>query len=215
ITAKIDEQENKLIKMLLSGNSVEAEKYIMEFLKDLSPLQVIQNILSKAMEEIGFLYSKNKIFLPHLILAAESVKPIFNKLLSMVEDKKSFKMGLVMLATVEGDIHDIGKKIVATVLESAGFEVVDIGKDVPANVILEKARELKPDIIGLSAMMTTTVVKVGEIVRLLRDAGITTPVISGGASMNEELAKQFGSFYAKDAQEAAQVCKKLVGKNIS
>lgn len=208
--ANVIEHDNKLVKMLLSGDTASAEKYVMEFLKDLTPLEITQKVLSKAMEEIGALYSTSKIFLPHLILAAESVKPIFNKLLSMIEDKSSTKLGLIMLATVEGDIHDIGKKIVATILESSGFEVVDIGKDVPANVILEKARELKPDIIGLSAMMTTTIAQVGEVVRVLRNAGIQTPIVAGGASMNEELARKFGSFYAKDAQDAVNLCKGLI-----
>jgi len=117
-----------------------------------------------------------------------------------------------LLATVEGDIHDIGKKIVGTVLESSGFEVIDIGKDVPAQVILQKTVELKPDIVGLSAMMTTTVVKVGEVVNTLKDAGIEIPVIAGGASMNEELAQRFGCAYGKDAQEAVEICKKLLIK---
>ncbi|WP_448376720.1 homocysteine S-methyltransferase family protein [Fervidobacterium sp.] len=208
-----DGKENELVRLLLNGNSTGAMSYVLSFLDTLTPVEIIQSILSKAMEEIGILYSETKIFLPHLILASETAKPIFSKLLSMVSDKENTKLGRIILATVEGDIHDIGKKIVGTILESAGFEVIDIGKDVPANVILEKSKELKPDIIGLSAMMTTTVVQVGYVVKTLKEHGIDTPVISGGASMNEELAKRFGSYYAKDAQEAVRLCKSILNIN--
>ncbi|KAF2961701.1 homocysteine S-methyltransferase family protein [Fervidobacterium sp. 2310opik-2] len=210
--ASVDDVDNDLAKLLLAGDGVNAEKQVMAYLDSMKPIEVAQNVLTKSMEVIGNLYAQNKIFLPHLILAAETVKPIFNKLLSMIEEKDSAKLGRVLLATVEGDIHDIGKKIVATVLESAGFEVIDIGKDVPAKVILEKVKELNPDIVGLSAMMTTTVVQVGEVVKTLRNNGVTVPVIAGGASMNEELAKRFGSLYAKDAQQAVEMCKELVSK---
>lgn len=140
------------------------------------------------------------------------MKPIFAKLTEMIPEGQSIKSGRVLLATVEGDIHDIGKKIVGTVLESSGFEVIDIGKDVPAQVILQKTVELKPDIVGLSAMMTTTVVKVGEVVNTLKGAGIEIPVIAGGASMNEELAQRFGCAYGKDAQEAVEICNELMRK---
>ncbi|WP_372589564.1 homocysteine S-methyltransferase family protein [Fervidobacterium pennivorans subsp. shakshaketiis] len=214
-SARISEEvkSSELVHLLLRGNLNDAERYVLSFLDTLTPIEIIQAILAKAMEEIGNLYAENKIYLPHLILAAETSKPIFNKLLSMVTEKDSVKLGRILLATVEGDIHDIGKKIVATVLESAGFEVIDIGKDVPATVILEKVKELKPDIVGLSAMMTTTVIQVGQVVKTLRDNGIEIPVIAGGASMNEELAKRFGSYYAKDAQEAVKLCKQILSNN--
>ena len=204
---------NELVRLLLSGNSTGALSYVLSFLDTLTPVEIIQSVLSRAMEEIGNLYSETKIYLPHLILASETAKPIFSKLLSMVSDKESTKLGRIILATVEGDIHDIGKKIVGTILESAGFEVIDIGKDVPADVILEKTKELNPDIVGLSAMMTTTIMQVGYVVKTLRENDINVPVISGGASMNEELAKRFGTYYAKDAQEAVKLCKWLLNKN--
>jgi len=206
----VGSSENELVTYILKADSANAERNVFSFLDTLTPIEIAQSVLTKAMEEIGNLYSANKIYLPHLILAAETVKPIFNKLLSMIKEKDSVKLGKVMLATVEGDIHDIGKKIVATVLESAGFEVIDIGKDVPAGEIVKKFFEIKPDIIGLSAMMTTTVVQVGNVVTALRENNIHVPVISGGASMNEELARKFGSYYAKDAQEAVRLCKKLL-----
>lgn len=98
------------MKLLLAGDEINSEKYVMSHLTTMKPIEVTQTILTKAMEEIGNLYGQNKIFLPHLILAAETVKPIFNKLLDMIEDKETIKLGKILLATVEGDIHDIGKK---------------------------------------------------------------------------------------------------------
>ena len=215
VEAPVQGIENELVKALIQGDGISADKYITSLssgASQMSPLEIVQNVLAKAMEEIGKLYASNKIFLPHLILAAETVKPIFAKLTEMIPEGQSIKSGRVLLATVEGDIHDIGKKIVGTVLESSGFEVIDIGKDVPAQVILQKTVELKPDIVGLSAMMTTTVVKVGEVVNTLKGAEIEIPVIAGGASMNEELAQRFGCAYGKDAQEAVEICNELMRK---
>ncbi|MEN3043362.1 MAG: homocysteine S-methyltransferase family protein [Fervidobacterium sp.] len=140
VNVNTDTTNNELVRLLLSGDIVNSEKYIMNYLSTMKPVEIAQTVLTNAMEEIGNLYAQNKIFLPHLILAAETVKPIFDKLLSMIEDKETIKLGRVLLATVEGDIHDIGKKIVATILESAGFEVIDIGKDVPADTILKRQR---------------------------------------------------------------------------
>lgn len=208
---RVEHVENDFVNVLLKGDGTGAELFCLSLLETLGPLGVIQKVITTAMEEIGELYASNRIFLPHLILAAETVKPILNKLLQYVGTSIGAKRGRVMLATVEGDIHDIGKRIVATVLESHGFEVVDIGKDVPADVILEKAKQLKPDIVGLSAMMTTTVPQVGEVVRTFRLAGLTIPIVAGGASMNSELAERYGCLYAKDAQAAAKICRELVG----
>ncbi|ODN30318.1 homocysteine methyltransferase [Fervidobacterium thailandense] len=210
LTVKVESNQNDLVSFLLRGSVKDAEAFCFSFLETMGPLGVIQEIVTDAMEKIGQLYAQNKIFLPHLILAAETIKPVLTKLLDLVGNVNSVKLGKVLLATVEGDIHDIGKRIVATVLESNGFEVVDIGKDVPAEKILEAVKNYKPDIVGLSAMMTTTVLNVGKVVKTLREAKINIPIIAGGASMNEELAQRFGCHYARDAQEAVKVCKRLM-----
>jgi len=210
LAAKIESSQNDLVSFLLRGSVQDAEMFCFSFLETMGPLGVIQGVVTDAMEKIGQLYAENKIFLPHLILAAETIKPVLAKLLELVSNASSVRLGKVLLATVEGDIHDIGKRIVATVLESNGFEVVDIGKDVPAEKILEAVKYHKPDIVGLSAMMTTTVLNVGEVVRVLKEASIDVPVVAGGASMNEELAQRFGCYYARDAQEAVKLCKHLM-----
>lgn len=113
------------------------------------------------------------------------------------------------MATVEGDIHDIGKKIVATVLRSGLYEVIDLGKDTPAEKIVSECKKQRPDIVGLSAMMTTTVGQVKDVADLLRDEGLDVPVMAGGASMNENLAERFGVLWARDAMGALAICGEL------
>jgi methionine synthase (B12-dependent) (EC 2.1.1.13) len=185
--------------------------FVKDSLKEKEPLYISQNMLARAMEQIGTLYSRGIIYLPHLILASETVQPAFDYLNNLLGEAQT-KLGKVLLATVQGDIHDIGKRIVATVLKSGGFEVYDVGKDVPAQKILSECERLKPDIVGLSAMMTTTVGQVKEVSDLLKKNNVRVVVIAGGASMNEQLANQFGVLYAKDALKALEICKKIVGK---
>ena len=182
-----------------------------EHLNDsIPPLEISQNILGKAMEEIGNLYSAGKIYLPHLLLAAEVTTPFFEYLNGLSEEKAEFK-GKVLLATVEGDVHDIGKKIVGTVLKNSGYEVFDMGKDVPADKIIEKTKEIKPDIVGLSAMMTTTVGQVAKVSEKLKNEKISVFLIAGGASMNRALANEFGcSGYAAKAGDAVKICNELM-----
>jgi 5-methyltetrahydrofolate--homocysteine methyltransferase len=208
---KVDQlEEEPLVNYILKGQREQIMSLIQEMLKAHEPLHVSQNVLAKAMERVGQLYATGKIYLPHLLLAAETVQPVFDYLNSLIGSDKN-TLGKVLLATVQDDIHDIGKKIVATVLRSGGFEVVDLGKNVPAERVLEAVKELKPDIVGLSAMMTTTVGYVKETADLLRKNGVEVFVIAGGASMNQQLAQLFGVYYAKDALEALNLCKRLLG----
>jgi len=204
------QSENPFTDSLLNGDIKKLELLTEEALNEYDSIHVSQNILGKAMEEIGTLYSKGKIFLPNLLLASETSQPIFSKLNKLNANSITFK-GKVLLATVEGDVHDIGKKIVGTVLKSGGFEVIDAGKDIPASEIVKRVKEIKPDILGLSAMMTTTVGRVEEVHDLLKAEGMEVLLISGGASMTEELAQNFGcDGYSKDASQALILCKNLM-----
>lgn len=203
--------EDELVKLIVSGQKEKLMNFVKDSLKEKEPLYISQNMLARAMEQIGTLYSRGIIYLPHLILASETVQPAFDYLNNLLGEAQT-KLGKVLLATVQGDIHDIGKRIVATVLKSGGFEVYDVGKDVPAQKILSECERLKPDIVGLSAMMTTTVGQVKEVSDLLKKNNVRVVVIAGGASMNEQLANQFGVLYAKDALKALEICKKIVGK---
>lgn len=201
-------KEDPLVEMILKKKDKELKQEIERLLEEYSPLQISQNILSKAMEHIGELYSKGVIYLPHLILAAETVTPVFEYLNSLLEKSDKQKIGTIIVATVEGDVHDIGKKIVATLFKSSGFNVIDLGKDVPASKILEEVKKHKPDILGLSAMMTTTIGRIKEVKDLLEKEGIKIPIIAGGASLNKEIAENFGVYYAKNASEGLKLSKK-------
>ena len=199
-----------VVSALLSGSRKTVDALVDEKLAGgMTPLDVSQNFLGGAMESIGALYGEKRIFLPHILFAAETAFPVFDRLNGMMTGEGASR-GRVMIATVEGDIHDIGKNIVGTVLRAGGFGVTDIGKNVPASVIVSRAQELKPDIIGLSAMMTTTVGRIQEAAQALKSAGINTAVISGGASMNPELAELFGVRYSRDSNGALALCKELV-----
>jgi 5-methyltetrahydrofolate--homocysteine methyltransferase len=210
---RLDETSlDPLVEALLSGRSKTVSALVDEKLRlGTPPLEASQNFLGEAMERVGALYESKKIFLPHILFAAETAFPIFDRLSGMIEGGGSSR-GKVLLATVEGDIHDIGKNIVATVLRAGGFEVVDAGKNVGSAEILRQAAELAPDIVGLSAMMTTTVGRVSEVVTTLLEGGVSVPVICGGASMNEELASLFGARYAHDSNAALALCRSLVAR---
>ncbi|APT73736.1 homocysteine methyltransferase [Thermosipho melanesiensis] len=199
-----------MIEMILNKKEDELKREIEKLLEEYTPLQISQDILSKKMEYIGELYSKGEIYLPQLILAAETVTPIFEYLNSLIESNAREKLGTVVLATVEGDVHDIGKRIVGTVLKSSGINVIDLGKDVPAKEILKAVKEYKPDIVGLSAMMTTTIGRIKEVKDLFVDNNVDIPIISGGASMNKEIADNFGVYYAKNASQALKLVKKIL-----
>lgn len=204
--------EEPILNSLLRGQKNELLEDVKHQLKEKDPLWVSQYWLSPAMEKIGHLYAERKIFLPHLILAAETAQVIFDYLGSLIPESQTQKKARLLLATVEGDVHDIGKKIVATVLRSSGYEVIDLGRNVPAERIVTACLKEKPHLVGLSAMMTTTVGRVREVKEALAAAGLSIPVLAGGASMNKELAERFGVHYAGNAIEALNLCQILTNR---
>lgn len=136
------------------------------------------------------------------------MKPAFDKLTSMLPSDSQGET--FVIATVKGDVHDIGKNIVASVIRSSGYRVVDLGKDVETSKILETVEKERPVALGLSAMMTTTVGRIKEVVEKLKEKNLKIPVIVGGASLNEKLAKELGAdYYARNASEAVKILKSL------
>jgi 5-methyltetrahydrofolate--homocysteine methyltransferase len=202
---------DKLVGMILAGEEKKLLDSVDEILKTEEPLSVIDNHLKPAMDVIGDMYDKAKIFLPQLILAAQTAQKAFEKVQSLFEKKESSEK--FVIATVKGDVHDIGKNIVATILKSAGYDVIDLGRNVPSEKIVQAVKKEKPVMLGLSAMMTTTAPKIQETIEKVKDEGISLPVIVGGASLNEELARELGAdFYAKNATDAVKVLEKLKEK---
>ncbi len=177
------------------------------------PLKVSNEALVPGLEEVGRLFSCNKYYLPQVMLSAETMKKAFARLKEEMQGRRGPVLGKVLLATVEGDIHDIGKNIVATLLENHGFEVIDLGKNVPAARIIEEAEKNKVDIVGLSALMTTTVLEMDKVIKLLRERGIKAMTIVGGAVVTQEFSDRIGADeFGGDALAAIDKMKKMVAE---
>ena len=179
------------------------------------PLEIINEGLAKGLLKLGDQYSKKEIYLPELIVAAEAMKRAMNILRPLLEARNQEipSLGRVLIGTIEGDIHDIGKNVVASVLQSAGFEVIDLGKDVPVETFVQKVKELAPDIVGASALLSTTVLKQGELIRRLEQEGLRNQVkvLIGGAPTSPEWKREIGADgYGADALGAVTEAKKLM-----
>ncbi len=178
----------------------------------LAALAVSNEGLLPGLEEVGRRFGAGRVFLPQVMRSAETMQAAFNRLKAAMAGETGPSLGKILMATVEGDIHDIGKNIVCTLLENHGFEVIDLGKNVPAARILEAARQHKVDAVGLSALMTTTIQQMDVVLEQLRTAGIKTFTMVGGAVVTEEYAARIGAdLYARDALEAVAKIKRLLG----
>ncbi len=180
------------------------------------PLIAIEQGLGEGLSIVGDKFEAEEIFLPELMIAAQAMKESLAILEPALGKGKSRKvLGKVIIGTVEGDIHDIGKSIVATMLTVNGFEVHDLGCDTPTSKFVEKAKEVKPDIIGMSALLTTTMVKMAEVINALKKVGLRgqVKVIIGGAPVSAAWAEEIeADAYAEDAMACVDVAKKLLSK---
>lgn len=182
----------------------------------IAPLDIIEKALAPAMTVIGDKFEKGEYFLAELVAAGETFKEILQTLkpLLVKSGQTTKTLGKVVIGTVRGDLHDIGKNIVATMLESAGFEIYDLGVDVAPEDFVKKAEEVKADIIAMSALLTTTMIEMKNVIEELKKSGMRNKVkvIIGGAPITEEYAKEIGADgYAEDAVKAVRVCKELLG----
>jgi len=191
--------------------AIEAAKKALEMGVD--PVDAIDEGLAKGLREVGDLFGRGELFITHLIAAAEAMSSAIGVLQpEILKTKAKLKsLGKVVLGTVTGDIHDIGKNLVACMLTAAGFEVYDVGKDAPPEAFIQKAREVDADVIGASALMTVTTPEQKELADAIAKAGLKTKYIVGGAAVTEEFAKEIGAAYAEDATTAVEVIKKIVG----
>ena len=172
----------------------------------LKPMDIGENVLIPAMSEVGDRFARNEYFLPQVLMSARAMKAAFEPLKEALKGQDTPSKGRILIATVEGDIHDIGKNIVTTLLENHGFEVVDLGKNVPSGELVQKLKEEEYQAVGLSALMTTTMVRMKEAIAGFREAGLDLPVIVGGAAVTSEYAREIGADgYARNATEAVSV----------
>lgn len=194
------------------GMKEEAVQGVKTLLKEQTPLEIIDAYLVPALNTVGEGFEKGTVFLPQLLMSAEAAKGAFAVLKEQLEKsgQSEQKKDKIILATVKGDIHDIGKNIVKVLLENYNFEVVDLGKDVPPETIAEAALDGDIRLVGLSALMTTTVVSMEETIRLLRKTAPNCKVMVGGAVLNQDYADMIGAdFYGKDAMQSVYYARKI------
>ena len=199
-----------LQEIVKRGLKEEAREVTKDLLKNHDENHVLDEILIPTLDKIGKRYDSGEIFLPQLIQSAESVKASLNVIKEklQLEDHNNVSKGKIIVATVKGDIHDIGKNIVKIMLENYGYEVVDLGKDVPIEDVVKVAKEQEIKLVGLSALMTTTVKSMKDTIKALRDNNIDAKVFVGGAVLTEEYAHDIGAdYYSKDAKSAVEIAK--------
>ena len=183
-------------------------------LETMSELEVVNTLLIPALDLVGERYEKQEIFLPQLINAANAACEGFEAIKTSIARRgmESVSKGKIVIATVKGDIHDIGKNIVKVVLENYGYTVVDLGRDVPPEKVVEAAIREDAKLVGLSALMTTTVVSMAETIEALHASGHDCKIMVGGAVLTPEYAREIGAdFYAKDAKQGADIAKQVLG----
>ncbi len=177
----------------------------------LSPQDIIYKGLVEGMQVVGDGYARRELFLPELIASGEAMKAAFSVLRPQMLKAGVKAEGKVVIGTVQGDIHDIGKSIVAALLEGNGFEVYDLGVDVPTDAFIEKINEVDPDVVALSALLSATVSKMFETVSILREKNIQVKIIIGGAATTQLAADEMkADAYGEDAWEGVQKIKQLV-----
>ncbi len=212
-TPQINEMQEKLKTAVLKGNRNGIVKITNEALESgEKPVELLNQVLLPAINLVGEYFDQGKYFLPQLIASAEAMKNSIEVLEPLLQTGNSGEeMPVVVIATVEGDIHDIGKNLVALMLKNHGFHVIDLGKDVPQAKILETAKEHHAEFIALSALMTTTMQRMREIVAAAKQEGITAKIIIGGAVITQEYADEIGADgYSKDAADAVKLAKSLM-----
>ena len=214
-TLKINNSEKITIDLpyaLENGLKSEGARLTKDLLKERDPMDIINDILIPALDKAGSEFETGKIFLPQLILSAGVAQACFEVLKTHFAQtgEKSVSKGKIIVATVKGDIHDIGKNIVKVLLENYGYEVIDLGKDVDYQTVVDCAVKNNVHLIGLSALMTTTLVSMEKTIKLLHENDVDCKIMVGGAVLTPEYAKQIGAdFYAKDAKESCDIAKKV------
>lgn len=187
--------EEQFKEAILKGDTKKSAEYAEKLVKlGIAANEIIDNYITETLNKVGEYYEQGKYFIPDLLLASEAAKVALDILKPFLP--KTNKKGKIVIATVKGDIHDVGKNIVAAVLQSVGYEVIDLGKDVPANKIIEAIKIYKPDIVGLSALLTTTMSQMESVIKLLRNENLNVKVIIGGPNVSRKYAEKIGAYGA-------------------
>ena len=208
---------DKMVAALMDQDRDEVLEMVDKALEnDIKPMDILNKGLASALQELGVLFAEEEVFLPELLLAADITMEVMNNLSAKFESGESRieKRGSILLATVEGDVHDIGKSLVGMIMNASGYEVIDAGKDVPNKKMIELAKEHKPNIVGLSSLLATTMPAQGEFIEMAKEAGIRDNfiVMVGGAPVSRDWADKIGADgYSEDASGAVVEADKLLG----
>ncbi len=206
--------EMSLGEAIMRGLPRETAALTAKALEEMDELEAVEKLLIPALDRVGERYERGEIFLPQLMKSASAACAGFDLIKTRIAKRggSAVSKGKIVLATVQGDIHDIGKNIVRVVLENYGYTVVDLGRDVPPQTVVEAAVREDAKLVGLSALMTTTVKSMAETIEALRKSGHDCRIMVGGAVLTEEYAAQIGAdYYAKDAKQSADIARKVLG----
>ncbi len=181
--------------------------------KEIPVGEILNDALIAGMNEVGALFKDGEMFVPEVLVSAKALQAGIDIIRPALVEAGVKAAGRIVTVTVEGDLHDIGIKLVGMMLEGAGFEVINIGVDKPAKEIIEKVKELKPNILGMSAMLTTTMANMKDVVEMLKEEGLLEDmkVMIGGAPTSPMYAEKIGGHYSADASEAVIIAKQLLG----
>ena len=199
---------------IAKGLKAETAALTEKALRTMSEMEAVNALLIPALDAVGERYERQEIFLPQLINAAAAACEGFEVVKRRIAEKGagSVSKGKIILATVKGDIHDIGKNIVKVVLENYGYTVIDLGRDVPPETVVEAARRENVRLVGLSALMTTTLPSMAETIAALRASGHDCKIMVGGAVLTADYARQIGAdYYARDAKQSADIAREVLG----
>ncbi|EHL09090.1 putative dimethylamine corrinoid protein [Desulfitobacterium hafniense DP7] len=201
-----------LNQSVVSGDEAQVIEQVKAFMDaGVSPLEIINQGLIGGMNIVGPRFKAGDMFVPEVLMAARAMAAGVNIVKPFIADNDLPSKGKILLGTVKGDLHDIGKNLVGMMLESSGFKVIDLGIDIPADRFVAAIKEHKPDILAMSALLTTTMQNMKDTVDLVKEAGVSVKCIVGGAPVSQEFADQIGAAgYAPDAASAVDLCNKLL-----
>lgn len=205
---------NQLADAVFKGDFVGVKGLTQQLIESgIEPIEIINNGLIEGMNIVAPKFKAGEMFVPEVMMAARAMHTGLEMVKPLIADKDIPSKGTIIIGTVSGDLHDIGKNLVVMILESAGFKVVDLGVDVPADKFIDAVKEHNPQIVGMSALLTTTMPAMQNTIKALQEAGLreAVKIIIGGAPVSQDFADQIGADgFASDAMAAKEICEKLV-----
>ncbi|RLG39393.1 MAG: cobalamin-binding protein [Thermoproteota archaeon] len=201
----------RLAEAVIDPDAEAVETLVRELLEEgHRPRDIIERGLIAGMDVVGERFRKNEMFIPEVMMSARAMHAGLDVLRPLLTESDAGYRGVFVICTVKGDVHDIGKNLVAMMFEGAGFKVIDLGTDVPPEKVVEAVREHGADLVGLSTLLTTTLDNMKETVEVLRKSGLEVKVMVGGAAVTQEFAEEIGAGYAENANEAVALGRTLM-----